>query len=74
MPGNLKFETAVKIGPATVGIRSNAVELLPVLPPKIEVKSLLTDFHSIRKIPYTEDLDAYIHISDNGTKQPQPII
>jgi len=58
------YQTAVKIGPATVGIRSNSRELLPILPEKIEVKSLLTDFHSVQEIPFSDSLDGYICIHD----------
>lgn len=64
MPADRNYETAVKIGPATVGIRSNSAEILPVLPPPIEVASLLTDFYDIQEIPYADDLDGYIRIQD----------
>ena len=58
------YQAAVKIGPATVGIQSNSRELLPVLPEKIDVKSLLTDFHSVQGIPFSDSLDGYICIHD----------
>lgn len=59
------FKTALKILKATVGIETNKKELLPPFPFHIEVKSLLTDFHRLDRIPYTEDLDGYVRILDS---------
>jgi hypothetical protein len=58
------FQTAVKILKATVGIRSNREELLPLLPLGVEVESLLTDFRQVEQISYTESLDGYISVED----------
>ncbi len=60
-----RYETAVKIGPATVGVQSTSEELLPVLCEKIEVKSLLTAFHSVQKISFSDTLDGYIRIEES---------
>ncbi len=59
--------TAVKILKARIGIESSAEDLLPSFPLSIEVKSLLTDFKNVERIPYSEKLDGYIsiHESDN---------
>ncbi len=51
---------------ATVGIESNRQELLPQLPFKIEVKSLLTDFRNVEEIDYSESLDGYISIRESS--------
>ncbi len=56
------YRTAVKIGPSTVGISSNRREHLPHLTGRIEVKSLLTDFHRIDTIAHRPGLDGYIEI------------
>ena len=59
------FRTALKILRATIGIEANKEQLLPPVPFDIEVKSLLTDFHRVDQIPYTEDHDGYIRIQDS---------
>jgi hypothetical protein len=59
------FRTALKILKATVGIEVNDKQLLPPFPFGIEVKSLLTDFHHVEQIPYTDNLDGYIQILDS---------
>lgn len=56
------FKTALNILKANVGVETNAKKLLPPLPFDIEVKSLLTDFHRVDRIPYTKNLDGYIRI------------
>jgi hypothetical protein len=56
------YRTAVKIGPSTVGISSNRRDHLPRLPARIEVKSLLTDFHRVDTIDFEPGLDGYIEI------------
>ncbi len=53
---------------ATIGIESNREELLPSLPFKTEVKSLLTDFMAVTEIPYSDSLDGYISIQDSQAK------
>ncbi len=58
------FKTAVKILKATIGIRSNQEELLPLLPLGVEVESLLTDFRRVEHISFKENLDGYITIED----------
>jgi hypothetical protein len=58
------FQIAVKILKASIGIQSNQEELIPVLPLKLEVESLLTDFRNVEKIVYTEGLDGYIFVED----------
>jgi len=59
------YKTGVKILEATIGIESNREELLPHLPFKTEVKSLLTDFKDVKSLPYSSDLDGYISIVDS---------
>ena len=58
------YQTAVKILEATIGIRSNREELLPILPSGVEVESLLTDFLRVEQISYAEGLDGYISVED----------
>jgi hypothetical protein len=53
-------QTGVQILKSTVGIRSNARDLLPKFPLQIEVKSLLTDFRDMTEIPYSTKLDGQI--------------
>ncbi len=57
--------TGLKILKATVGVESNREDLMPSLPFKIEVKSLLTDFKDVKRIPYADDLDGYVMIEDS---------
>ncbi len=59
--------SGVKILKATVGIESNRRELLPDLPFKLEVKSLLTDFRSVEPVPYSDGMDGYIRIEDTSS-------
>ena len=65
--GKMKYKQALKISSATIGISSNNPGLLVQLPQKIEVKSLLTDFHVVEKIPFSENLDGYIEVEDSET-------
>ncbi len=58
------FKIALKILEATIGIESNRKELLPQLPLKAEVKSLLTDFRDVKEIPYSNNLDGYVSVQD----------
>ncbi len=51
----------------TIGISSNNPGLLLQLPQKIEVKSLLTDFHAVEEIPFSENLDGYFEVEDSET-------
>lgn len=60
------YKIGAKILEAAVGIESNREKLLPALPFKIEVKSLLTDFKSVESIPYSSDLDGYILVEESG--------
>lgn len=58
------FQTAVNILKATIGIRSNKEEILPVFPLKVAVESLLTDFRSVEEISCSNNLDGYITVED----------
>ena len=58
------FKTGIKILEAKIGIESNREELLPALPLKVEVKSLLTDFREVESIPFSKNLDGYISVED----------
>jgi hypothetical protein len=57
--------TGIKILKATVGIESNREELLPPLPFKIEVKSLLADFNRVERVPYSSNLDGRIRVEES---------
>ena len=57
-------QKAIKIIETRVGIETNKRSLLPQLPLKVEVKSLLTDFSSVQEIPYSSDLDGYISVKE----------
>ena len=59
-PKKPMYQTGLQILKATVGIRSNARDLLPKFPLQIEVKSLLTDFRGMTEIPYSRKLDGQI--------------
>jgi hypothetical protein len=54
------YETGLQILKATVGIRSNARDLLPKFPLQVEVESLLTDFQGMTERPYSPRLDGQI--------------
>jgi len=62
------FKIALKILKATIGIESNREELLPHLPLKTEVKSLLTDFIDVVEIPFSDNLDGYVSVQDTEEK------
>jgi hypothetical protein len=60
MPKKRMNQTGLQVLKATVGIRSDARDLLPKFPLQIEVKSLLTDFRDMTEIPYSTKLDGQI--------------
>jgi hypothetical protein len=62
------YRSGVKILKATVGIETNRRELLPGLPFKLEVKSLLTDFRTVEPVSYTDGMDGYIKIEDTPSE------
>jgi hypothetical protein len=62
------YRTGIKILKATVGIESNSEELLPSLPPRVEVKSLLTDFNRVERVPYSTSLDGRIRVEESETE------
>jgi hypothetical protein len=67
------FKRAVKILHARLGILSNNEALINE-PRYFEgqvMESLLTNIHSIEKIPYTEDLDAYLVVIDDPKIYPE---
>ncbi len=61
----LPYKSAVKIGPARIGICTNHPAHIPEFTSTIEVKSLLTDFHKTEIIPYSPDMDGFIHIQES---------
>jgi len=61
------FKKGVKILRARIGAESNKKSLLPLFPLKIEVESLLTDFKSVEKIPFSKNLDGYIIVEEAST-------
>ncbi len=67
------FTRAVKILHARIGILSNNEALINE-PRYFEgqvMESLLTNIHSIEKIPYTDDLDAYLTVIDDANIYPE---
>jgi hypothetical protein len=67
------YKRAVKILHARIGILSNN-EALVNEPRYFEgqvMESLLTNIHSIEKIPYTDDLDAYLVVIDDPHIYPE---
>ncbi len=69
--GQALFKTAVRILEATVAISTNRKALLPLLPPPLEVKSLLTDFKDIVAIPHSTSADGRILVMENSRVKPQ---
>ena len=67
------YKRGVKIVDARMGILSNNEKLINE-PRYFEgqvMESLLTDIHSIEKIPFSEDLDSYFVVIDEPQVQPQ---
>ena len=67
------YRRAVKIVESKMGIVSNNEKLITE-PRYFEgqvMESLLTNIHSIKPIPYTNDLDAYFIVIDDSNVQPQ---
>lgn len=64
------FRTAVRILRTTVAIVSNRLSLLPSLPPPHEVKSLLSDFRSVDRIPYSAATDGRVSVMDMPMGKP----
>ena len=64
------FKKAIKILNLKIGLLSNREELLPELPLKAEYESLLTDFHKVTEIEFSEGLDSYLIIVDEETMIP----
>ncbi len=67
------FKRAVKILHARMGILSNNEALINE-PRYFEgqvMESLLTDIHSVEKIPYADDLDAYLVVIDDPHVYPE---
>lgn len=65
------YRTGAKILFCQFGFSSNCWEILPVWPGKIEVPSLLTDFHEVITIDWPESgADAYIFIQNLPRTMP----
>jgi hypothetical protein len=63
------FKKAIQILEATIGIQANKEELLPALPcPSNEIHSLLTDFHEVKEIEYSKNMDGEIQVKNNPQK------
>jgi len=62
-------QKAIRILEARVGIETNERDLLPQLPLKIEIQSLLTDFNEVQEIPYSSDCDGYISVREEQTQE-----
>ncbi len=63
------YRTGAKIAPATIGIEANRKNLLPSFVKKIEIESLLTDFHEIEEIPFSSHSDGFISITESEKMQ-----
>lgn len=61
---------AIRILKAKFGLISNNHKLLPELPLKAEYESLLTDYHKVEEIKYSDNLDSYIFIYDEPNIKP----
>jgi len=66
------FRKGIKILHARFGLVSNNEDLLPKLPLKIFITSLLTDYHKVEEIEFADDLDCYFLLLDN-TSYPDSI-
>lgn len=65
------YRQGVQILFCQFGLATNHQEILPTWPGKIEVPSLLTDFHEIKTIDWPQtDGDAYIFIHDSKESKP----
>lgn len=64
------FRISLKILKATVAVSSNRKALLPSFPLAIEVKSLLTDFKEVEKIPFSLKSDGLISIIETRDEAP----
>ncbi|MCX7974453.1 MAG: hypothetical protein N3B16_08125 [Candidatus Aminicenantes bacterium] len=68
----MAFYQGVKILFCQFGLASNKKEILPIWPGKIDVPSLLTDFHEILANDWPKGLaDAYIFILDSKNLKPR---
>jgi hypothetical protein len=65
------FKTRLRILEATVAISTNRKALLPRLPPPLEVKSLLTDFHDIVVVPSSASADGRLLVLEDARIRPQ---
>ncbi|MFP4082652.1 MAG: hypothetical protein ACLFVG_07825 [Candidatus Aminicenantes bacterium] len=64
----MRYRKALKILEATLAIEANHPQLLPSLPLKKEVKSLLTDFRKVEEIPFSSHVDGCILIENAQEK------
>jgi hypothetical protein len=62
------YRTAVKILDVMIGVQSNTKKCLPRLPLNKDVDSLLTDFRSVEKHPFSIHLDGYITVEDTDSE------
>ncbi len=65
------IKKAIQILRLKIGLLSNKEELLPKLPLKTEYESLLTDFHQVKEIEFSDNLDAYLKINDDEKILPK---
>ncbi len=65
------YRIGAKILFCQFGLSSNCLEILPEWPGKIEVSSLLTDFHEVIPIDWPQrGADAYIYIQNSSGSKP----
>ena len=62
---------AIKILKASIGISSNEAELMLQLPQPVILESLLTDYYDVEEIEYTSNLDGYINIINEPSREPR---
>jgi len=65
------IKRGIKILRATFGVISNREELLSDIFFSVAYESLLTDYHRVETIPFTDDLDCYIIIHDDPQMPPR---
>lgn len=60
------YRTGIKILKSQIGIESSHREILPPTRQRVEIESLLTDFHQVEKIPFSKNMDGYISVIESA--------
>jgi hypothetical protein len=69
--GQALFKIGIRILEARVAVSANRMALLPLLPPPLEVKSLLTDFKDIVAVLHSTSADGRILVLENPRLKPR---